>query len=181
MKSTWPDRWRLREPLRQMVQEILTISRLDTAGGELKKDRFDCVQVIRRYLNETEDTMIQKDLQIYPDLPQEAFVNGNKMLMEKVFSNLIGNAIQYSPRGRLFGFLFIRKASGWIFPWKTAGRTYRRTAFRSCLTPFTVWSSPRTEEPEEAGWDCMSHRGSCDGMTVNAWCAIRHPASGLLL
>lgn len=85
--------------LETMVQEILTISRLDTAGGELKKERFDCVQMIRRYLDETEDLMIQKELQLSLDLPTEASVSGNKMLMEKVFSNLIGNALQYSPRG----------------------------------------------------------------------------------
>ncbi len=83
--------------LETMVQEILTISRLETAGAELKKDYFDCVQVIKSYLSETEDLIIGKDLQIYLNVPPSAFVTGNKMLMEKVFSNLIGNAIKYSP------------------------------------------------------------------------------------
>lgn len=82
-----------------MVQEILTISRLEAAGEDLKKDHFDCVQVIRRYLNETEDLITGKDLQICVDLPPTASIEGNKMLMEKVFSNLIGNAIKYSPLG----------------------------------------------------------------------------------
>ena len=87
--------------LETMVQEILTISRLDTAGENLKKAPLDCVQVVRRYLEETEDLVIQKSLQMHLDLPPEVFVKGNKMLMEKVFSNLIGNAIQYSPRGQV--------------------------------------------------------------------------------
>lgn len=85
--------------LETMVQEILTISRLDAADADFKKDNFDCVQVIRHYLNETEDLMAEKDLQICLDLPATAFINGNKMLMEKVFSNLIGNAVKYSPSG----------------------------------------------------------------------------------
>lgn len=85
--------------LETMVQEILIISRLDAAGADFKKDNFDCVQVIRRYLNETENLMAEKDLQICLDLPATAFINGNKMLMEKVFSNLIGNAVKYSPPG----------------------------------------------------------------------------------
>ena len=85
--------------LETMVQEILTISRLDSAGADFKKDNFDCVQVIRRYLNETEDLMAEKDLQICLDLPATAFINGNKMLMKKVFSNLIGNAVKYSSPG----------------------------------------------------------------------------------
>jgi len=85
--------------LETMVQEILTISRLETAGADFKKDRLDCIQVIKCYLNETEDLIAQKDLQIHLDMPSPVFINGNKMLMEKVFTNLIGNAIKYSPQG----------------------------------------------------------------------------------
>ena len=85
--------------LETMVQEILTISRLETAGAEFKIDHLDCVQIIKSYLNETEDLVVRKDLQIYLDLPLSVLITGNKMLMEKVFSNLIGNAIKYSPQG----------------------------------------------------------------------------------
>ncbi len=85
--------------LETMVQEILTISRLETVGADFKKDRLDCIQMIKFYLNRTEDLIAGKDLQIHLDMPSSLFVNGNKMLMEKVFSNLIGNAIKYSPHG----------------------------------------------------------------------------------
>lgn len=85
--------------LETMVQEILTISRLETAGADFKKDRLDCIQMIKCYLNETEDLIIQKDLQIHFNMSSSVFINGNKMLIEKVFSNLIGNAIKYSPQG----------------------------------------------------------------------------------
>lgn len=85
--------------LEAMVQEILTISRLDTIGESFKREPFDCVQVIRNYLNETEDLIARKDLQVSVELPAAQWINGNKMLMEKVFSNLIGNAVKYSPTG----------------------------------------------------------------------------------
>lgn len=93
--------------LETMVQEILTISRLETAGENLQKDHLDCIQIIQLYLNETEDLIAEKDLQIHLDIPASAFITGNKMLMEKVFSNLIGNAIKYSPQGasiRIFAY-----------------------------------------------------------------------------
>ena len=85
--------------LETMVQEILTISRLETVGADFKKDCLDCVQIIKSYLSETEDLIVGKDLQIYLDAPPSVLITGNKMLMEKVFSNLIGNAIRYSPQG----------------------------------------------------------------------------------
>lgn len=84
--------------LETMVQEILIISRLETTT-DLKKETFDCVPIIRNYLSETEDTIIRKELQVQDKIPVKALLFGNKMLMEKVFSNLIGNAIKYAPEG----------------------------------------------------------------------------------
>ena len=84
--------------LETMVQEILTISRLETAGPDFKKDCLDCVQIIKSYISETEDLIAGKDLQIDLNAPPSALIAGNKLLMEKVFSNLIGNAIKYSPQ-----------------------------------------------------------------------------------
>ena len=85
--------------LESMVQEVLTISRLETAEEQFRYDRLDCVQIIKSYLSETEDLIAEKDLQIHLDMSPTTFISGNKMLMEKVFSNLIGNAVKYSPYG----------------------------------------------------------------------------------
>lgn len=85
--------------LETLVQEILMIARLETAGENSTKNHLDCVQIIKFYLNETEDLIAEKDLQIHLDLPASIIITGNKMLIEKVFSNLIGNAMKYSPQG----------------------------------------------------------------------------------
>ena len=85
--------------LETMVQELLTVSRLQTPNMDYKSDYFDCVSIIQSYLRETEDLIVNRELQINLDLPATVFVNGNRLLIEKVFSNLIGNAIKYSPHG----------------------------------------------------------------------------------
>lgn len=82
-----------------MVQEILTISRLQTPNADYKSEYFDCIPIIQGYLRETEDLIVNRELHISLDLPAAVLVNGNSLLMEKVFSNLIGNAIKYSPNG----------------------------------------------------------------------------------
>lgn len=87
------------DTLEIMVQEILTISRLQTPNADYKSEYFDCIPIIQGYLRETEDLIVNRELHISLDLPAAVLVNGNSLLMEKVFSNLIGNAIKYSPNG----------------------------------------------------------------------------------
>ena len=101
--------------LEAMVQEILTISRLETSEPDLKKERLDCVHIVKSYLSETEDLVAQKALQVELDIPPDTFINGNKILMEKVFSNLIGNAIIYSPQGAFIRISAVKEYTQIVF------------------------------------------------------------------
>lgn len=88
--------------MESMVQEILTVTRLELfhaaeSPNITEPSCFECVQIIQDYLAENEDAIIEKDLHIHCHTPQKAYIPGDKILMEKVFSNLIGNAIKYAP------------------------------------------------------------------------------------
>ena len=85
--------------MERMVREILTISRLEGSESLLQMTAFDCIPLISAYLCETDDLIAQKNLQFDVRLPDSAVVTGNRALMEKVFSNLIGNAVKYAPDG----------------------------------------------------------------------------------
>ena len=75
--------------LERMVQELLTVSRMETSQGSGDRaERFDCVKLVQGYLGSQEDLAAKK-----------GFISGNQLLMEKVFSNLIGNAVKYTPQG----------------------------------------------------------------------------------
>ncbi len=82
--------------LELMVQEILTITKLQ-ACFNLKKECFDCIPMIHNYLNTIDDLIVKKDLNIQFISHNSILIEGNKMLLEKVFSNLIINAVKYSP------------------------------------------------------------------------------------
>lgn len=85
--------------LEHMVQEIVTISRLEAANARFPMQLFPCAPLIRSYLNTVEDLIAKKGLELSCELAPDACIYANKLLMEKVFSNLIGNAIQYAPPG----------------------------------------------------------------------------------
>ena len=83
--------------MESMVQEILTISRLETSGASIVHSQFDIAQHLKTYLSSTEDLMIRKNLTLHTDIEVPALVLGDSRLLSKVIGNLISNAIFYSP------------------------------------------------------------------------------------
>ena len=81
--------------MESMVQEILTISRLETSGASIVHSQFDIAQYLKTYLSSTEDLMIRKNLTLHTDIEVPALVLGDSRLLSKVIGNLISNAIFY--------------------------------------------------------------------------------------
>lgn len=104
-----------------MVQEILTISQLQTPNADYKAEHFDCVPIIQGYLRETEDLIVNRELQINLELRAAVFVDGNRLLIEKVFSNLIGNAIKYSPEGAAIDIAAHKQQGKYLFCIENSG------------------------------------------------------------
>ena len=82
-----------------MVQELLTISRLDTPGYGCKKSYFDFEKLLKTRLDVYEDLIIQKDLSLEKALSLHTPLFGDEALLQKVVNNLLSNAIAYSPAG----------------------------------------------------------------------------------
>lgn len=137
--------------LEGMVQEILTVSRLEAAGAELKKERIDLVPAIRAYLDETEDLIAEKGLQVSLDLPPAVFALANRPLMEKVFSNLIGNAIRYSPRGALITIACFEKCGQAGFSVENTGVHLPEEAFSKLFSPFYRVEESRSRKTGGSG------------------------------
>ncbi|MDO5346846.1 MAG: ATP-binding protein [Lachnospiraceae bacterium] len=91
------------DTLEKMVQELLTISRLDTPGYVCKKSEFDFSNLINECLSAQADLFMQRDLTVEQSISPEVFVSGDMRLLQKVLDNLLGNAAAYSPAGnRIF-------------------------------------------------------------------------------
>lgn len=87
------------DTLEKMVQELLTISRLDTPGYVCKKSRFDLSNLINERLSAHEDLFMQQKLTVEKLISPEVFASGDMRLLQKVLDNLLGNAAAYSPAG----------------------------------------------------------------------------------
>lgn len=87
------------DTLERMVQELLTVSRLDTPGYVCKKSSFALSDLISDRLTAFEDLFMQKDLTVERFIAPEIYILGDVQLLEKVLDNLLGNAAAYSGAG----------------------------------------------------------------------------------
>ena len=85
--------------LEKMVQELLTISRLDTPGYAFNPSPIHFDKLIQDRLIANEDLFMQRELTVEKDISPEVCISGDVQLLQKVVDNLLGNAAAYSPAG----------------------------------------------------------------------------------
>lgn len=87
------------EALENMVQELLTISRIDSSEYNCNKNNFDLSKLINNCFTDYEDLFVQKDLTVQKSIQPNVFIAGDMQLLKKVFNNLLSNAAAYSEEG----------------------------------------------------------------------------------
>ena len=87
------------DTLGKMVQELLTISRLDTPGYTCKKSNLNLSNLIVDRITAFEDLFMQKDLTVEQSISPEIYILGDMQLLQKALDNLLGNAAAYSGAG----------------------------------------------------------------------------------
>lgn len=79
------------------IQEIVAISRIDTADFILDRREFDFAEQVRETVAQYIDLMEQKELDLDINIADRVIVNADPKLTQKVLSNLLSNAVRYSP------------------------------------------------------------------------------------
>lgn len=85
--------------LQGMVQEILTISKMESAGFQVKKKEINLAELIRVQIAELNDLLEEKEMALTFSLPETCKCMADPGLMETVIRNLLVNALRYSPAG----------------------------------------------------------------------------------
>ena len=83
--------------LEKMVQELLTVSRIEAPQYSCTKTRFNFTQFLYQRLAAFDDLFVQKELSISIDMLPDVYVDGDIGLLQKAVDNLLGNAVTYSP------------------------------------------------------------------------------------
>jgi two-component system sensor histidine kinase VanS len=139
------------QTLESMVYDLLTISRLQTSDSDFKTENLDFVPLIRKYLSDTEDLIVDKDLQINTHFSKPITINANKILMEKVFSNLIGNAVKYSPPKAVINITIEKQQSDYLFSIENYGTHIPEEAIPKLFEAFYRVDTSRSRQTGGSG------------------------------
>lgn len=107
--------------MESLVQEILTVSRIEDSGFALKAEQTDLAELVRRQLAIYDDLVLQKKLRVETDLPASAPLTADPALIQKVLDNLLSNAVFYAPDGANLNVMIVPGDSGPILTIENSG------------------------------------------------------------
>ncbi len=88
------------ERLKSLVQDILTLAKIESLEGKMETHPCDWGFVIKSVLDRHEANLAQKKLKLLFNPPSPAaIVEADMEALEQVFENLLTNAIRYTPVG----------------------------------------------------------------------------------
>lgn len=85
--------------MEDMVQEILTVSRMEASGFIPQMEEFDLGKMVKECAHKQDDLFIRKEMDVQYHFDSDLYAWGDKKLLQKAVNNIISNAIHYSPDG----------------------------------------------------------------------------------
>jgi PAS domain S-box-containing protein len=84
----------------RLVSDILDLARIEAGRFKGRRERFDIVTSLRGTLDRLRQLAHERDITMSLEAPEEAVtVFADGVRMEQVFTNLLGNALKFTPRG----------------------------------------------------------------------------------
>ena len=83
------------EKMEDMVKELLTVSRIE--NNKFITQKTDIAEQLRLQIADMAELIENKKLELQVEIPEHLYVDVNPVMMDKVFSNLLLNAIRYTP------------------------------------------------------------------------------------
>lgn len=90
---------KITDDMGEIVKDILTAARMGGSDFHMECTELDISRMIEKACQKFRGRMEDKDMELRLNIQPDFHYRGNGQLMEKVFSNVLSNAVTYSPAG----------------------------------------------------------------------------------
>ncbi len=84
------------ESLNQMIEDLLTISKLESGSFQLQKEKVNLSNIIKKLYNLFKDYALTKSIILKLDIQEDIYVYANEKYISRSIANLIDNAIKFN-------------------------------------------------------------------------------------
>ncbi len=85
--------------LSNIVRALLMLSQAESGQLVLQKTHLDLAELVRDLVDQHQIPAEAEGVRLSADLPQPCMIFADKIQIERMLSNLLGNAIKYTPSG----------------------------------------------------------------------------------
>ena len=86
--------------LSRLVEDILSLSQMEAGAARLKMDDVNTARMVRQVVEDMQAQADEKSLELVLSMPAKLpVIRGDKERLAVVLTNLVGNAIKYTPEG----------------------------------------------------------------------------------
>lgn len=85
------------DEMENLIKEILSVAMIKDENFKLKEEEFNISKMLEKISKKYNGLAEDKKIEIIPDIQDSYNYKGDERLLEKAISNIVGNAITYSP------------------------------------------------------------------------------------
>ena len=94
------------ERLSEMIEDLLELEKIESGGLVIRKEKLLPYLEINKILSTIEALLVEKKLVVENLIKEDLVIKTDKESFRSIFSNLLNNAIKYSPEGSLISFKY---------------------------------------------------------------------------
>ena len=149
-----------------MVLEMLDLSRLEAGKVRLASDRFSLLELTRRVIDKLSLLVEEKDLTVEYVWAHDCEITADESRITQAVTNLVSNAIKYSPRGSTVHIGVTREKSQAVFSIENQSEPLSEEALAKIWDSFYRTDKSRTEKGTGLGLPITKaiielHGGTC--------------------
>lgn len=134
----------------ELVSNVLLLSKIENQSIETKQTKFRLDEQIRQSVMLFEAQWVEREIELDIDLEQTEYV-GNESLLMHVWTNLLGNAIKFSPQGATVTITLIKDAKNIIYTIEDSGIGISADAKKHIFDKFYQADSSHKQEGNGLG------------------------------